>query len=448
MNLRTTSAKLPFVEGSGSGPKGAWAMVAFLCLLYTFSSVDRLILVLLIEPVSAALNVSDTQMSIVVGIGFAATYVLAGLPIAHLVDHGRRRWVLFLGVTIWSAGTISCAFVDSYGLLMMARTTVAIGEAALTPVAISVIAELFPREKRVLPTSIYVATGVLMGAGSLVLGGLALQLATTLVASWSMEAWRITFILVGAPGVLLSIACWYLVQDGRPSENSVEGSASVTQGVAYLRGDGRWMALFFCGVGFLSMMTLGLLAWLPTLLARAYGFAPANAGMILGLIGMPMSVLGTLFGPRLAGALIKRGRSQAILIAATLLMILAIIVLISGLLSRDASILLITVGVSVFALAGATVLPAVAIQLYSPSNVRARMMALNLLFLNLLGLGAGPVAIAAMAVLFSGPHALGSAISAVAIGVLVAASAAFALSAADFRRAQERNQTAAKIASS
>ncbi|MEM8921823.1 MAG: MFS transporter, partial [Pseudomonadota bacterium] len=128
---------------NGSPKQGsllAWSAVTLLCALYVMSFVDRMILALLVQPITQDLGVSDTEVGVLIGIGFALVYVLIGLPIAHIVDGGARRKVLIAGVVLWSLATIASAFSENFWHLAIARLGVAIGEAALTPVAIAVIA--------------------------------------------------------------------------------------------------------------------------------------------------------------------------------------------------------------------------------------------------------------------------------------------------------------------
>jgi len=401
----------------------AWALVCFLCLLYALSSVDRLILVLLVDPIAKSLGATDTQIGLLVGIGFVAAYVLAGLPAAHVVDQGHRRWLLAIGVGLWSLCTMASAFAGSYAALFLARTGVAVGEAVLTPVAISLIAELFPRERRSAPTSLFVATGVLMGAGALLFGGAAVQLAEIWSPILGLEVWRTTLLIVGAPGILLSIVSALVITDGLQLGGEFLDKNRTPEDWKYLSREGRAFIPFFLGIGCLSAISLGLVVWAPTLLARSFGYSASQAGYILGLIGMPASVVGTLVAPRLAHWLLQRKMRNAVVVLASILAFLGAITLIASLHNHNEKILLIGVGISVCALAGATVLPAIVVQLFCPQDLRARMMAMNLLCLNVLGLGLGPVAMAEVAKLNDGD--IGAGISAVAATALVGAWAAF-----------------------
>ena len=92
------------------GVRRAWYVVGLLTVLFIFSTIDRTILALLAEPVSTSLRLSDAQMGLILGMGFAVLYSVAGLPLAHWIDTKTRRTLVMLGVVIWSAMTCASAF--------------------------------------------------------------------------------------------------------------------------------------------------------------------------------------------------------------------------------------------------------------------------------------------------------------------------------------------------
>lgn len=401
----------------------AWSAVVVLCALYVISFVDRMILALLVEPVTQDLGISDTQIGLLIGIGFALVYVLIGLPIAHFVDAGARRSVLVGGVTLWSIATIGSGFAESFSHLAIGRLGVAIGEAALTPVAIAVIADMFPKAKRGLPTSVYMAVGILMGSGSFFIGGIAIDAATRLSGIISMDVWRTTLIIVGIPGLFLALVAGFLIGPPKLTAQK-EGSIAVAtaqQVLSYLLHEGRFFVLMFLSVGTLAALAMGLLSWAPTLLVRTYSFGLAEAGIALGSIGVPAGVVGTVFGPlivrRLASGLGTSNTPFVIGIAA----LLAGASLSFGLMSGQTVLFLISLGFTYMFLSAAMVMPAIAIQEASPPAMRARLMATHLLSLGLLGQGLGPVVVARLSDQIGGTRSLSNAMVLTAIGASITA---------------------------
>ncbi|MGB1877333.1 MAG: MFS transporter, partial [Rhodospirillaceae bacterium] len=75
-------------------PTVAWTMVILLTLAYILSFVDRFILSLLVEPIKADLELTDTQIGLLLGPAFALFYATMGLPFGWLADKKRRTWIV------------------------------------------------------------------------------------------------------------------------------------------------------------------------------------------------------------------------------------------------------------------------------------------------------------------------------------------------------------------
>ena len=152
----------------------AWYGVAVLSVVQLFSFMDRQALSLLIGPIKAQFGMSDVQVSLVIGLGFAIAYAIAGLPIGRLVDQWFRPALLGLGLTVWSICTAACGFAGSFTHLALLRSGVGIGEATLTPTVISFLGDYFPPSKRgisfgVFAVSVYVGSGLSLVAGGAIL---------------------------------------------------------------------------------------------------------------------------------------------------------------------------------------------------------------------------------------------------------------------------------------
>ena len=86
----------------------AWYVVAILTLTYTVSFIDRQIMALMIEPIRRDLQISDTQVSLLIGLAFAVFYTLLGIPIARMADRYSRRRIIAIGITVWCLATAAC----------------------------------------------------------------------------------------------------------------------------------------------------------------------------------------------------------------------------------------------------------------------------------------------------------------------------------------------------
>ena len=120
----------------------AWYGLAILFIAYTVSFIDRTILSLLVEPIKISLDVSDTQISLLHGLAFAIFYTLLGIPIARLADRHSRKYIISVGIFVWSMMTAVCGLADRFTTLFLARVGVGVGEAALSPAAYSMLADI------------------------------------------------------------------------------------------------------------------------------------------------------------------------------------------------------------------------------------------------------------------------------------------------------------------
>src|ERR1700761_7365329 len=115
----------------------AWTVVAILIATAVLSYTDRQVLSLLVDPIRTDLGISDTQVSLLLGTAFAVVYGVAGIPLGFLADRTSRRNLIFAGVVVWSLATICCGLSRGFGEIFASRIFVGLGEAALSPAAIS-----------------------------------------------------------------------------------------------------------------------------------------------------------------------------------------------------------------------------------------------------------------------------------------------------------------------
>ncbi|KKC25438.1 MFS transporter [Sphingomonas sp. SRS2] len=375
----------------------AWLTVLMLCLLYALSMVDRYLLALLADPVTKSLGLNATQMGLLLGIGFALLYSLVGLPMAHLLDNGVRKRIVVFGVVIWSLSTVLSGFAADFPQLLLARAGVAMGEAVLTPAAISMIGDLFEPEERAFPVAIYSAVANVMSTAAFILGAAALQLATHWSGTVDLEPWRLTCIIVGVPGVGLAVLFAILVKE--PTRRAVVGEpagerSSIGDVVAYLRDRWRFYLAFFVGMAVVGIQLLGTMVWATTLLTRDHALEPATAGYYFGLVGMPAGLAGAFTWAFLSGKCISSDRHDG-----PLIMMLAC-TLVGGVgaalvvVSHSLGLALAGLALGVFALIPpTTVLASMLIQDITPPRMQARLIALHLLVVGLISYTLGPLLI-------------------------------------------------------
>jgi MFS family permease len=180
-------------------------VLGVLFIAYVVNVMDRGVLALLLEGIRHEFTLSDRQLGFLSGLPFAFFYSTLGIPIAMLADRSVRRNVLAACCALWSAATAACGLASNFAVLITARALTAVGEAGGTPPSHSLISDYFARNARGTALSIY-ALGVPVGTA---LG--------SLLGGWGNDhfGWRMTFVLVGAPGLAVALLVWATVREPR-----------------------------------------------------------------------------------------------------------------------------------------------------------------------------------------------------------------------------------------
>ena len=167
----------------------AWYVVGLLTLANISSFLDRQILALLVVPIKRDLHLSDTKVSLLMGLSFALFYTVFGIILSRLADSSNRRNIIIGGIAVWSLFTALCAGVKNYTQFFLARMGVGVGEATLSPSAYSIISDYFPKRKLGMALSVF-SMGIFLGSG------IALAIGSGIVSSLPTEG-KITLPLLG-----------------------------------------------------------------------------------------------------------------------------------------------------------------------------------------------------------------------------------------------------------
>ena len=200
------------IESDFPNPKTAWTILGILFLAYVSSFVDRQVIGLLVEPIKADFQISDTKVSLLLGLSFAIFYCLVAIPIGRLVDTRSRKNIVAVGITLWSLMTAMCGLAQNYAQLFLARIGVGVGEATLGPAAYSMLADTFPPRKLGFAMGVF-NMGTAFGAGlALIIGGSVISFvtenesgSTILFGIEFLSGWQWVFILVGLPGFFIAV---------------------------------------------------------------------------------------------------------------------------------------------------------------------------------------------------------------------------------------------------
>ncbi len=287
----------------------AWFVVAILIGTAILAYTDRQVLSLLVGPIRHDLGISDGQMSLLLGTAFAVTYGVAGIPLGLLADRVSRRYLLFTGVLVWSIGTLACAFSQGLWPLFAARVVVGLGEAVLSPAAISLISDYFPPSRRGTAVGCFLS-GIAIGVGaSILIGGGVLHavnagsFAGTALAS--LVPWRLVLLLIGAPGFVWALIILFIREPMRRVKPDSAGTAP-DSGPEMAHTWAR-VAPVYLVVAAASFVDNAVGAWAPELLIRGFSKNAADIGVQLGLRETLAFGGGVLLGGWLADRFGARG---------------------------------------------------------------------------------------------------------------------------------------------
>jgi MFS family permease len=299
--------------------------------------------------------------------------------------------------------TAACGLASSYAALFLARMGVGVGEAALSPAAYSSIADSFPPRRRGTAMGVY-SLGSYLGSGlAFLLGGHLIRFigearVHDVPVLGPIAPWKLVFILVGLPGLLLLPLLWTIREPHRRGAQAhggaSHGDASSGALWSYLREHRGAFLSHNLGFALLAFSGYGAGAWTPAFLQRDHGMSIADSGIALGWIMAIAGTLGIVFGGWLADLLAARGRRDATMlvgIAAALVWIPA------GVLYPIVSSKTLALALMVPALFTSGMpwgAAAAAVQEMTPSPLRAQATAVYLFAINLIGLGIGPSAVA------------------------------------------------------
>lgn len=386
----------PGSASEGFSSAYSWYIVLLCMIAYIFSFIDRQVIALLVQPIRADLQISDTGFSLLQGLAFAIFYALMGLPIARLADKRSRPLIIAAGIFFWSIATALSGLARSFWQLFAARMGVGVGEAALSPAAYSMITDSFPKSKLGRALGIY-SIGSFVGAGlAYLIGGAAIDYVSrfgeiTVPLVGVVKPWQMTFFIVGLPGVLISALFLLTIRDPQRKGlvSAGHGGYRIGEVLAYLRQNGCAFATHFLGFGFLALSLFALLSWAPAFFIRHFGLPARDIGFYLGTMVLVSNTAGVLASGWLTDFFTRRGYTDAAYRAGLTgglgLAIPAALFSSAG----GLGVTLLVFGGAMFFASFPLATSAAALQVMAPNQMRAQMTALFFVFMNLLGITGG-----------------------------------------------------------
>lgn len=375
-----------------------WYVVLVLAACYALAFVDRQIVSLLVGPIKHDLHISDTRIGLLQGLAFTVLYTFMGLPLGRWADSKNRRNLIVAGVLAWSAFTALCSAAKSFVSLFLARIGVGIGEASLSPSTYSMVADYFPRERfgvvlSVLYMGVFVGSSLALMVGGTTVDLLARTPLVTVPILGLIASWRLTFVIVGAPGILFALLLFTVREPLRKGVLRVPGgkSLSLREGIAQVQL--RWQTVTGLALGmvFQSTCFYAFMSWAPAFFQRVHGWSAGQAGRALGLIVLIFGCLGMYAGGSLCDRWHRKGVVDGPVRVGIPSAIGAGVLFVLAMLAPRAAWTLAFACPAMFFLALPMGTAVAALQLIFPNQLRGQVSALYLFILNLGGLTLGPL---------------------------------------------------------
>jgi len=304
----------------GVSERSRWFVVALLLAINLLNYVDRYVLAA-VEPHIRQDLFPDGAANINALMGFLPTafllsYMITAPLFGWLSDRVNRWWIISGGVIVWSLASGGSGLASTYAMLLITRLFIGFGEAAYGPAAPTVLADLFPVERRGRILSLfYVAIPVGSAIGFLLGGVMA-----------DRFGWRTAFYVSLPPGILLGLVCLamrdprqHLAATGQPAppvaNHSLADYASLARIPSYVINTLGMAAMVFA---------LGAVAfWMPNYIYRFRredlppGVEPSleRVNMIFGAITVTAGITATLFGGWLGDKLRARWSGSYFLVS-------------------------------------------------------------------------------------------------------------------------------------
>jgi MFS family permease len=369
-------------------------LLAVLMVILVFNCVDRVALGLVLENIKADLHLSDTQLGFLSGIAFALFYSVMGVPIARWADRSNRVLIISVTAALWSVAVALCGFADTFVQLLLIRITVAVGEAGCIPPAFALIADYFNRAERPRAAAIY---------------GLGAPLSTVIgyfFSGWlnDLYGWRVTFMLLGVPGLVLAALAWFTLRDPRHADakRADRHSRATPQTVAppfretcvTLWANATFRHLLLC-LSVMFFFSYGIFVWLPAFVMRSYNLTSGELGTWLALTYGLGGTIGAYVGGHLASRHAANNEGLQLKAMAGAIALAGVLSVLAYL-SSNQYVAFLLIALSAMGLTTANGPLFGTIQTLVPESMRAVSFALVYLFANLIGMGLGPLAAGAL----------------------------------------------------
>jgi MFS family permease len=281
--------------------RGARAALVLLLCINLFNYIDRQVLAAVVPEIQKQYLAGDAQADAKTGwlaMAFMLSYMVTSPIFGVLADRWSRWLLVAIGVILWSLASGASGLAGTFGLLLVTRLFVGVGEAAYGPVAPTIISDYYPIEHRGKVLSWFYMAIPVGSALGYTLGG-------AVASSWS---WHWAFFIVVPPGIALGVWAMFMRDPPRGSADGKERGAArhatardyliLLRTPSYVLNTLAMTAMTFAigGIGF----------WMPKYVHDFRGVGTLSSvnmmfGIIVVVAGLSSTLLGGIAGDKLRG---------------------------------------------------------------------------------------------------------------------------------------------------
>jgi len=363
---------------------GSYAFLGFLTLLNVMNFVDRQLLASFANFIVPDLGLSNTEFGLLTGLVFLFFYSAAGLFMGALADTVNRTRLIAAGLAAWSLLTALSGAARGFMSLAIPRMFIGVGESIMTPTSMSLLADRFPSHRLGFASGVYYM-GVPIGVGC-----------SLLVVGYLGPAigWRNCFYLLGALGLVFALIMLFMRET--PRRHLVGQTAETPRptfrelmAVLIIALKESPALLMTIGGGVAFHFILGAATFDQLWYVEERGFERAEIAQITGWIGIVGGMMGNLFGGLGGDWFLRKTGVGRPMFLFWIMLILAPINIAYRLVEPDTIWFWIGVFTGFFQL-GCFYGPTFStVQELVPPQIRATVVALYILLLNMVGVAIG-----------------------------------------------------------
>ena len=387
-------------EAPWPSPSRGWLIAALLGLASIASQSDRTVVNLAIEPIKAQFHLDDTHFGMLQGVAFGLFYVVCAIPVGRLLDRFPRTVVTGVCVGLFSLFSMGSGLTRSFAQLFLTRVGVGVGEASVTPAALSLLSDLVPPRKLGRAIAIFFLSAPAgMGLG-LIGGGALIRWLTVSDALKGgplagIQPWQGAFLVIGLPGLILA-PCFLLMREPERRGGGTQAALFLRETFRVVRDRAGAIVPMFAGFALVNLASFAFQIWMPAVFIRAYGWNPAQVGLGMGLLQLTFGTGGVFFSGWLSDWLAERGALDAQLKVAAFGFVGCGVLGALAPLMPNGLLALALFAPALFLSNMPYPCAGTSIQLITPNRARAQVSAIYVMAVTLMGLVVGPLIVGLM----------------------------------------------------